>query len=125
MHHTTDSKSEAINTSHLELLEQLIGAPYLDFMTPGILAQSVLFIAIFFGIAVIWERNLGTLHKLLASPAPRSALVLGKALSSSERGLAQAAIVYLLAFALGVKLNLDPIAVVGVVFVVILGSELA
>jgi ABC-2 type transport system permease protein len=94
-------------------------------MTPGILAQSVLFIAIFFGIAVIWERDLGTLHKLLASPAPRSALVLGKALSASERGLTQAAIVYLLAFALGVKLNLDPIAVVGVVFVVILGSELA
>ena len=44
--------------------------PYLDFMTPGILAQSVLFIAIFCGIAVIWERDLGILHKLLASPAP-------------------------------------------------------
>jgi ABC-2 type transport system permease protein len=98
--------------------------PYLDFMTPGILAQSVLFIAIFFGIAVIWERDLGTLHKLLASPAPRSALVLGKALSASERGLAQAAIIYLLAFALGVKLNLAPVALVGVVFIVILGSAL-
>lgn len=30
---------------------------YLDFMTPGILAQSVLFIAIFHGIAIIWERD--------------------------------------------------------------------
>lgn len=98
--------------------------PYLDFMTPGILAQSVLFIAIFYGIAVIWERDLGTLHKLLASPAPRSALVLGKALSASERGLLQAAIIYLLAFALGVKLNLDPLALVGVLFIVILGSAL-
>jgi ABC-2 type transport system permease protein len=98
--------------------------PYLDFMTPGILAQSVLFIAIFYGIAVIWERDLGTLHKLLASPAPRSALVLGKALSASERGLAQAAIMYLLAFALGVKLNLSPLALVGVIFIVILGSAL-
>jgi len=93
-------------------------------MTPGILAQSVLFIAIFFGIAVIWERDLGILHKLLVSPAPRSALVLGKALSASERGLAQAAIIYLLAFALGVKLNLDPLALVGVLFVVVLGSAL-
>lgn len=98
--------------------------PYLDFLTPGILAQSVLFIAIFYGIAVIWERDLGILHKLLASPAPRSALVLGKALSASERGLAQAAIIYLLAFALGVKLNFDPLALVGVLFVVILGSAL-
>ncbi len=97
---------------------------YLDFMTPGILAQSVLFIAIFYGIAVIWERDLGILHKLLASPAPRSALVLGKALSAGERGLAQAAIIYLLALALGVKLNANPLALVGVLFVVILGSAL-
>jgi hypothetical protein len=28
-------------------------------MTPGVLAQSVMFVAIFYGIAVVWERNLG------------------------------------------------------------------
>ena len=81
--------------------------PYLDFMAPGILAQSVLFIAIFYGIAIIWERDLGIVHKFLATPTPRSALVLGKALSAGERGLAQAAIVYVLAFALGVTLELE------------------
>src|SRR5205814_8000891 len=53
---------------------------YLDFMAPGILAQSVLFISIFYGIAIIWERDMGILHKFLASPTPRTALVLGKAL---------------------------------------------
>ncbi len=57
--------------------------PYLDFMAPGILAQSVLFIAIFYGIAIIWERDLGVVHKLLVSPTPRAALVLGKALSAA------------------------------------------
>ncbi len=41
---------------------------YLDFLAPGVLAQSVLFIAIFYGIAVIWERDLGLVHKLLVSP---------------------------------------------------------
>ena len=45
---------------------------YLDFLAPGILAQSVLFIAIFYGIAVIWERDLGLVHKLLVSPASRA-----------------------------------------------------
>jgi len=58
---------------------------YLDFMAPGVLAQSVLFIAIFYGIAVIWERDLGIVHKLLVSPASRVALVLGKALSAGGR----------------------------------------
>ena len=32
-------------------------------MTPGILAQSVVFIAIFYGIPIIWERDLGLLQK--------------------------------------------------------------
>lgn len=97
---------------------------YIDFMTPGILAQSVLFIAIFYGIAVIWERDLGILHKFLASPAPRAALVLGKALSAGERGLSQAAIIYLLGLALGVRINWTVQAVLGVLIVVILGSAL-
>jgi ABC-2 type transport system permease protein len=97
---------------------------YMDFMTPGILAQSVLFIAIFYGIAVIWERDLGIVHKFLASPAPRSALILGKALSASERGLSQAVIVYLLALLVGVHINWSLPAMLGVVVVVILGSAL-
>ncbi|MGZ5249920.1 MAG: ABC transporter permease, partial [Caldimonas sp.] len=46
---------------------------YLVFITPGILAQSVLFSAIFYGIAVIWERDLGVVHKQLVSPAYRGA----------------------------------------------------
>ncbi len=98
--------------------------PYLSFMTPGILAQSVLFIAIFYGIAVIWERDLGILHKLLATPIPRPALVLGKALSAGERGLAQAAIVYLLAIALGIRLNTNIFGLIGVLAAVILGSAI-
>jgi ABC-2 type transport system permease protein len=112
-----------------EVLAQIRAIPtgqisYLDFMTPGILAQSVLFIAIFYGIAVIWERDLGILHKMLASPAPRSALVLGKALSASERGLSQAVIIYGLAVLIGVHINWSIVSVLGVLFVVILGSAL-
>jgi ABC-2 type transport system permease protein len=97
---------------------------YLDFMAPGILAQSVLFIAIFYGIAIIWERDLGIIHKLLASPTPRAALVLGKALSAGARGLSQAIIVYGLALFLGVKINWNPLALAGVLAAVVLGAAL-
>jgi ABC-2 type transport system permease protein len=95
---------------------------YLDFMAPGILAQSVLFIAIFSGIAIIWERDLGIVHKFLASPTPRTALVLGKALAAGVRGLSQALIIYLLALVLGVHLSWNPLALVGVVVLVLLGA---
>ncbi|HTN94647.1 MAG TPA: ABC transporter permease, partial [Gallionella sp.] len=63
---------------------------YLAFITPGILAQSVLFSAIFYGIAVIWERDLGVVHKLLVSPAWRGSLVFGKAVAAGLRGVVQA-----------------------------------
>lgn len=95
---------------------------YLDFMTPGILAQSVLFIAIFYGISLVWERDLGIIHKFMVSPTPRSALVLGKALSAAVRSLSQAAIVYVLALLLGVKMNGNPLSLLGVLCVVILGA---
>ena len=100
------------------------GLSYLAYMAPGILAQSVLFSAIFFGIGVIWEKDMGIVHKLLVSPAPRSALVLGKAFSSGVRGLVQAVIVYLIAFLLHIELNLSIPHVLGVLLAVILGSTI-
>ncbi len=98
--------------------------PYIDFMAPGILAQSVLFIAIFYGISIIWERDLGIIHKFLASPTPRTALVLGKALSAGLRGLAQAVIVFALSIILSVSLNWNPLALLGVLAMVMLGAAL-
>jgi ABC-2 type transport system permease protein len=98
------------------------GVPYLDFMAPGILARSVLFVAIFYGIAVIWERDLGTVHKLLVSPTPRGALVLGKGMSAGVRSLAQVAIVYTLAVLLRAQVNWHPLALVGVVAAVVVGA---
>ncbi|MFZ0948866.1 MAG: ABC transporter permease [Candidatus Sulfotelmatobacter sp.] len=96
---------------------------YVTFMVPGILAQSVLFIAIFYGISVIWERDLGILQKLLVSPAPRTALVLGKALSAGVRGLSQAIVIYLLASLLRVRLRFG-IEILGVLAFVVLGSAI-
>lgn len=98
------------------------GMRYLDFMAPGILAQSVLFGAIFYGISLIWERDLGILHKFLVSPAPRTALVLGRAVSSAVRGLFQMVMLYVVALLLGVQLQFGPLALAGVIAAVILGS---
>ena len=98
--------------------------PYLDFLAPGILAQSVLFVAIFYGISAIWERDLGVLHRYLASPAPRSALVAGKALSSGVRALSQAVVVYLCAAVMGVHLSLRPMDMLAAILLIALGAGL-
>jgi ABC-2 type transport system permease protein len=95
---------------------------YQAFMTPGILAQSFLFGAIFYGIAVIWERDFGIVHKLLVSPASRSALVFGKTVASGFRGLVQALIIYLVALGMRIDINMSPGAIFGVTAAVVLGS---
>jgi ABC-2 type transport system permease protein len=100
------------------------GMDYLDFLAPGILAQSVLFVAIFYGIDVIWERDMGVLYKLLASPTPRTALVLGKALAVGARALSQLLVVFMLSALLGVGVSHDPLALLGLVAVAWIGAAL-
>jgi ABC-2 type transport system permease protein len=96
---------------------------YIDFMAAGILAQSVLFVSIFSGgMSIIWERDLGIVHKFLVSPTPRAAMVLGKALGSGVRSLSQVFIIYVLSLILGVRLNPNPLSIVGVVWIVLLGA---
>jgi ABC-2 type transport system permease protein len=95
---------------------------YLSFLAPGILAQSVLFISIFAGIAIIWERDLGVIHKFLASPTPRVSLVVGKGLASGIRALPQAIVIYIVALLLGAHLQVNPLCILGVLVMAVLGA---
>ena len=93
---------------------------YLQFMTPGILAQSVIFVAIFYGIVVVWERDLGLLNKLLSTPAPRSAIVMGKALAAGARGLLQAIAILIIALIMRIELIITPLSILGVFTIIVL-----
>jgi ABC-2 type transport system permease protein len=95
---------------------------YLDFLAPGIIAQSGLFVAIFYGIQIIWERDAGVLTKLLVTPTPRSALILGKSFSAGIRALAQVVVVLVLSVILGVSLTRNPLNLVATFVIVMLGS---
>ncbi|MDB6097230.1 MAG: transporter, permease protein [Francisellaceae bacterium] len=97
---------------------------YLTYITPGILAQSILFSAIFYGIAVIWERDLGILHKLLVSPAYRISLVLGKALTAGLRSTVQIFIIYCVAVSLNVDIKFEIMPILGVLIAMILGAAI-
>ena len=87
------------------------GLPYLDFLAPGVLAQSALFISIFYGIQIIWERDAGILAKLLVTPTPRVALIAGKAFAAGVRALSQVVVVLVLSALLGVALTTNPLRI--------------
>jgi len=66
-----------------------LSGTYLDFFAPGILAQSVLFAAIFYmELAIIWERDPRDHPQVSCQPPRRDRLLcLSKALSAGVRGL--------------------------------------
>ena len=96
--------------------------PYLAFLAPGIIAQSALFISIFYGIQIIWDRDAGILAKLMVTPAPASALITGKAFAAGVRSVVQVIGVVALAYLLGVHMTVNPLRILGAMGVVVLGS---
>jgi ABC-2 type transport system permease protein len=108
--------------THLRTVPTPGNIPYLDYLAPGIMAQSALFIAIFYGIQIIWERDFGVLTKLLATPTSRAALVSGKAFAAGVRSISQVIIVLALSAILGVALTWNPLRILGAMLLVVLGS---
>ena len=98
------------------------GYSYLQFITPGILTQSVVFMSIFYGLYIIMDRDTGILQKLLVTPTPRLALVWGKMISAGVRGLSQAIIIFLFALILRIPLHLTPLSLLGVLLIIMLGA---
>jgi ABC-2 type transport system permease protein len=74
---------------------------YYSFLSVGMLAFIILFTAAFAGMSVVWDRRFGFMNKALSTPVGRGAIVTGKVLQSVIRSLIQAAIVLLIAIALG------------------------
>ncbi|MGC2655503.1 MAG: ABC transporter permease [Mycobacterium sp.] len=110
---TTFSHLHALNTGSVS---------YLAFLAPGIIAQSALFISIFYGIQIIWERDAGILAKLMVTPAPVSALVSGKSFAAGVRSVAQVIGVLVLAYVMGVHLTVNPLRILAAMAVVVLGA---
>jgi ABC-2 type transport system permease protein len=104
-----------------------LGVPNVDyqaFIVPGVIAQSVLFIAIFSGLAVIWERDLGTTQRVVVAPVARSAIILGKALGAGLRGLVLAIVVLAVVAVTGIPLRWSVLGVLGALLATVLGAML-
>ena len=69
-----------------------LGVGYMAYFFPGTVLLILLFTAIFSTISTIEDRREGFLQGVLASPAPRSAVVLGKVLGGATLATLQAAL---------------------------------
>lgn len=96
---------------------------YIQFLSPGIIAMSILFTAIFSGVSVIWDRQFGFLKETLVAPVPRWQIMLGRTLGGATVAVMQGVIVFLLSFIAGFRLtnfSLLPLAIIFMFLVALL-----
>jgi ABC-2 type transport system permease protein len=77
------------------------GGNYLQFLTPGILAMTVMTTAVFSGIEIIWDRQFGFLKETLVAPVSRLQIMIGRTLGGATVALIQGLIVLLISLFFG------------------------
>jgi ABC-2 type transport system permease protein len=95
---------------------------YRAYLAPGVMAQASMFVAIFFGLMVIWERDVGQLQRLLATPLSRTAIVLGKAAGACVRALVQALLLLVVLAVAGIHVRWRVDGIVGTLALLMLGT---
>ena len=99
---------------------------YLQFFAPGVIIMTVLFGSAWTGFNMIQDMDLGILDKMLASPASRVSIVLGRVLGSVATLVVQALMIFIIAWAMGVDVATGvPGVLLTVLIVVLLGLAVA
>jgi ABC-2 type transport system permease protein len=76
---------------------------YLNFLVPGIITQTVLLSAVFWGIIILMDKRFGFLSELLVAPVKRRTILLGSALGGATISIIQGLLVFLIALIFGFR----------------------
>lgn len=85
---------------------EISGMNYQQFIFPGVIAMSVLFGSIFYGLYIIWDRKLDFLKEVLVAPVSRSSVFVGKMLGGMSDVFVQVTILLFIGIALGFVPNI-------------------
>jgi ABC-2 type transport system permease protein len=88
---------------------------YIEFLVPGIMAQTVLFSAMFYGAMIMFDKQFGFLKETLVAPVSRFKIMFGGALGGATTATMQGCLVFLISLLLGFRPQhwaLVPVAIV-------------
>src|SRR5438093_4379731 len=101
---------------------------YLQFMAPGVIGMTVLFTAMFSGIAMLWDRQFGFLKETLVAPVPRLQIMIGRTLGGATVAVLQGALIFAATLVAGfrpVSLLAIPVAFLVIALIAIVFAALA
>jgi len=76
---------------------------YIYFLAPGVIAQGILFMAVFSGVELIWDRQFGFLKETLVAPVSRFEIMIGRTLGGATIAAVQGLIILILTLFVGFK----------------------
>jgi ABC-2 type transport system permease protein len=101
---------------------------YLQFMAPGVIGMTVLFTAMFSGIAMLWDRQFGFLKETLVAPVPRLEIMIGRTLGGATVAVLQGTLIFAVTLVAGfrpVSVMAVPVAFLIVLLIAVVFSALA
>lgn len=96
------------------------GGNYIDFLSPGIIAMTILFSSMFAGMEVLWDKEFGFLKETLVAPVSRWKIMLGRTLGGATVSSIQGVVVFILAIIIGFRPSNAPMIIVSFFFMFLL-----
>jgi ABC-2 type transport system permease protein len=99
-----------------------VGGDYQTFIYPGIIAMTVLFGSLFFGLYVVWDKKIDFLKEVLVAPISRTSIFFGKVLGGATDSAIEVAMLMVLGIFFGVHFTLlSALATLVLAFIMIVG----
>jgi ABC-2 type transport system permease protein/oleandomycin transport system permease protein len=96
------------------------GVSYVDFLMPGIFAQTVAFGAINTSIGLATDMQAGLIERFRSLPMARSAVLAGRTLADLVRNVFVVALMFAVGFAVGWRVHTGIVPLIGAVLLVLL-----
>lgn len=98
---------------------------YLQFVAPGVIGMTVLFSAVFSGIAMLWDRQFGFLKETLVAPVPRIQIMIGRTMGGATVAMLQGALILAVCLLAGFRPRSWPALAPAFVFVAMIAMVFA
>lgn len=93
---------------------------YLQFVAPGVIGMSILFMSIFSGIGLLWDRQFGFLKETLVAPVPRLHIMIGRTLGGATVATLQGVLILIVCLLAGFRPQQMAAVPLGLMFMVLI-----